>query len=413
MNMNIVIPREIATALNILNNNGFEAYIVGGCVRDSLLGNAPKDWDITTSARTDEISICFKEYRTINTGLKHGTVTVIIQGMQIEITTYRIDGSYTDNRHPDTVFFTDKVADDLQRRDFTINAMAYGKNGIVDLFGGISDIESRIIRCVGEPDERFGEDGLRILRALRFSSVLGFKIEKNTEESIRKNKELLCNISKERIVSEFNKLLMGLDFHNVMMEYRELVEVFISEIRIFNDKEWETILNSMKHTDSLALRLALLLNETGNAERILKTLKYDGKTISSVSLLSSCRDEKLIPDKVAIKKLLKKIGYDNYTALIKFKAAVFKARGHVFFNELDVVYEAEKAAEEIIADNECYSLKMLDVNGEDLIGAGISRGMILGDALNELLDLVIEGKLENKKEVLLDYIKNFKLAVDK
>jgi len=413
MNMNIVIPREIATALNILNNNGFEAYIVGGCVRDSLLGNAPKDWDITTSARTDEISICFKEYRTINTGLKHGTVTVIIQGMQIEITTYRIDGSYTDNRHPDTVFFTDKVADDLQRRDFTINAMAYGKNGIVDLFGGISDIESRIIRCVGEPDERFGEDGLRILRALRFSSVLGFKIEKNTEESIRKNKQLLCNISKERIVSEFNKLLMGLDFHNVMMEYRELVEVFIPEIRIFNDKEWETILNSMKHTDSLVLRLALLLNETGNAERILKTLKYDGKTISSVGLLSSCRDEKLIPDKIAIKKLLKKIGYDNYTALIKFKAAVFKARGHVFFNELDVVYEAEKAAEEIIADNECYSLKMLDVNGEDLIGAGISRGMILGDALNELLDLVIEGKLENKKEVLLDYIKNFKLAVDK
>ncbi|HBD63346.1 MAG TPA: CCA tRNA nucleotidyltransferase [Clostridiales bacterium] len=413
MKMNIVIPREIGTALNILNNNGFEAYIVGGCVRDSLLENAPKDWDITTSARTDEISTCFKEYRTINTGLKHGTVTVIIQGMQIEITTYRIDGSYTDNRHPDTVFFTDKIADDLRRRDFTINAMAYGRKGIVDLFGGISDIESRTIRCVGDPDERFGEDGLRILRALRFSSVLGFKIEKLTSESIRKNKELLCNISKERIVSEFNKLLMGLEFHNVMTEYRELVEVFIPEIKTFNDNEWEVILNSMKHAESLTLRLALLLYETGNAERILKTLKYDGKTISSVGLLSSCRDEKIIPDKVVIKKLLKRIGYDNYTALIKFKAAVFKAQGDVYSNELNVVYEAEKAAEEIIANNECYSLKMLDVDGEDLIRAGISRGMILGDALNELLDLVIEGKLENKKEVLLDYIKKFKLAVDK
>ncbi len=411
--MNIVIPKEVGTALNILNNNGFEAYIVGGCVRDSLLGGAPKDWDITTSARTDEISICFKEYRTINTGLKHGTVTVIIRGMQIEITTYRIDGSYTDNRHPDTVFFTDKIADDLQRRDFTINAMAYGRNGIVDLFGGISDIESRVIRCVGDPDERFGEDGLRILRALRFGSVLGFKIEKVTSESIRKNKELLCNISKERIVSEFNKLLMGLDFYDAMMEYRELLEVFIPEIKNFSEEEWKSILNSMKHADSLTLRLALLLYETGNAENILKHLKYDGKTISSVGLLSSCRDEEIISDKIVIKKLLKKIGYDNCTALIKFKVAVFKARGDVFANELSGLYEAEKAAEEIIADNECYSLKMLDVDGDDLIGAGLSKGMALGAALNELLDLVIEEKLENKKKVLLDYIKNFKLAVDK
>lgn len=404
MSININIPKEVEKALYILNENGYEAYVVGGCVRDSILGKIPNDWDITTSAKPNEISQCFINYKTINTGLKHGTVTVIIDRKQLEITTYRIDGEYKDNRHPESVLFTNDVSDDLKRRDFTINALAYNKEGLVDLFYGVRDIEEKLIKCVGEPNERFNEDGLRILRALRFSSVLGFNIEKNTSKSIYKNKNLLSNISKERIINEFNKLITGNNFYNIMFDYKEVIEVFIKELYKLDNKMWIDILNSMCYVDSLVLRLSLLLYKTNESDKILKNLKYDNATIKGVLGIASNYNEQINPNKKQIKHQLKRIGSEDYINLLKFKCAVFKSQNQE--QEIINIKETEKLVNEIINNNECYNLKMLAINGEDLIKLGFSKGIILGSILNEVLDLVIEEKLENKKEILAEYVSN-------
>lgn len=405
--ISINIPKEVETALNILGNNGHEAYIVGGCVRDSLLGVAPNDWDITTSAKPDEICSCFHSFKTINTGLKHGTVTVIINSMQIEITTYRIDGKYSDNRRPDEVIFTDEVSYDLKRRDFTINSLAYNRDGIVDLFGGISDISNKIVKCVGEPDERFNEDGLRILRAMRFASVLGFDIDENTSASIHKNKKLLNNISKERITVEFNKLITGEKFYTILQEYKDVVEVFIPGAERINNSKWENILDSLRYTDDLVLKLSLLLHML-DAENILKELKYDGRTIRDVKTIVSIKDEEILSDKISIKKQLSCMGYDNFVNLIKFKTAIYKSRGILYDEELVNLSRVKKIIDDIFTKKECYSLKSLKINGEDLIQEGFTKGIYLGLVLNEILDLVIEEKLENKKEKLIDYVRKFK-----
>ncbi len=408
MSFNINMPNEVTTALNLLNNNGFEAYIVGGCVRDSLLGAVPNDWDITTSAKPDEIICCFNGYRTINTGLKHGTVTVLINGSQLEVTTYRIDGEYTDNRRPDSVLFTNDVSHDLKRRDFTINSLAYNSEGMVDLFGGAADIENKVVRCVGEPDERFNEDGLRILRALRFASVLDFNIDKNTSSSIHKNKELLNNISKERISSEFNKLIAGTNYHNIMKEYRDVIEVFIPEAGRISEENWNNILDSMNFVEGTVLRLSLLLHKTNNAENILKNLKYDGITIKSVKTIVAYSDEEVIPDKIRIKKQLNKIGHENYVNLLKFKTAVFMAQKNKYEHEIINIKNAEIILNNILKNKECYSLKMLAINGEDLMHEGFTKGIYLGTILNDILNLVIEEKLENSKDVLIGCVKKYK-----
>ncbi len=405
MGFYISMPDEVITALNLLNNNGFEAYIVGGCVRDSLLGVVPKDWDITTSAEPEEIIRCFKSYRTINTGLKHGTVTVIINGRQLEVTTYRIDGKYTDNRHPDSVLFTEKISHDLKRRDFTINSLAYNGWGLVDLFGGAGDIRNKVIKCVGEPDERFNEDGLRILRALRFASVLGFDIDENTSLSIHRNKGLLNNISKERISSEFSRLITGVNYHNIMKGYRDVIEVFIPELGKISEGDWNNILNSMNFADDEVLKLALILHRTGSGANILKNLKYDGKTIKSVNVIENYKDEEILPNKIYIKKQLNKIGYDNYINLLKFKTAVFMGQKKKYELQLNNIKDAETILNEILINKECCNLNMLAVNGEDLMNEGIPKGILLGSVLNELLNLVIEEKLENNKETLIDYVR--------
>lgn len=409
MSFYISMPYEVTVALSLLNNNGFEAYIVGGCVRDSLLGVLPKDWDITTSAKPEEIIWCFKNYRTINTGLKHGTVTVIINGKQLEVTTYRIDGRYTDNRHPDSVVFTEKISHDLKRRDFTINSLAYNKQGLVDLFGGAEDIKNKTIRCVGEPDERFKEDGLRILRALRFASVLGFDIDENTSFSIHRNKDLLNNISGERISAEFSKLITGVNYHNIMNDYRDVIEVFIPELSKIGEKDWNHILSSMNFADGVILKLALILYKTGNSENILKNLKYDSKTIKSVKTMEKYNDEEILPDKVSIKKQLNTMDYDNYTNLLKFKTAIFMANKNKYEHELNNIKNAKIILNDITNNKECYNLKMLTINGEDLMNAGIPKGIILGSVLNELLNLVIEEKLENNKGTLINYVKKYKI----
>lgn len=405
--INIIIPNEVETALSILNKNGFEAYIVGGCVRDSLLGNVPNDWDITTSAKPDEITSCFNGFRTINTGLRHGTVTVIIIKMSIEITTYRIDGKYSDNRRPDNVCFTDNVAYDLRRRDFTINSLAYNKKGIIDLFGGIDDIRNKVIKCVGEPDERFNEDGLRILRALRFASVLNFKIDSETSESIHKSKELLNNISKERITVEFNKLLKGVDFKDILRQYKDVIEIIIPEIANYNNEDWVIALNSMNLTEDSILRLSILLHKT-NAEKVLKSLKYDGETIKNVSTLVSFKDEEILPNKIKIKKQLRLIEYETYKNLIKFKKALYKPLEKKFSQQLIDIEKSEKILNDIVMHNECYNLKMLEINGKDLKGEGFSKGVLIGSILNDILNLVIEEKIENKKEILIDHVRKYK-----
>jgi tRNA nucleotidyltransferase (CCA-adding enzyme) len=395
--MNINIPKEVESALNILHSKGFEAYIVGGCVRDSILGLSPSDWDVTTSAKPEEISCCFHGYRIIETGIRHGTVTVIIDKKQIEITTYRIDGEYSDNRRPDNVLFTDNIEFDIKRRDFTINAVAYNKNGIIDLFGGIIDIKNKIIRCVGDPDERFKEDGLRILRALRFASVLNFDIEKNTSESIYRNMNLLYNISLERINTEFNKLIMGSNFQRIFIDYRNVIEIFMPELNGFCHEELVYRLNAMNLIDSLILRLSILLYKTREPDKILTKLKYDNLTIKTVKLLTSAIDEKIYPEPVNIKRWLHRINQENLYNLIKIKKALFKF-------ECENLNNAEKIMDEIIETNQCYCLNTLAVGGQDLIDLGIPKGENIGRILNEVLNKVIEGKLENRKDSLINYI---------
>ena len=217
--MRINCPEKILKAIALLESNGYSAYTVGGCVRDSVMGRAPNDWDMTTSAAPDETREVFKDFHTVATGIKHGTVTVLIDSEPVEITTMRVDGKYSDNRHPESVSFTKRIEDDLSRRDFTVNAMAYNpKTGVVDPFGGQNDIKNKIIRCVGNPDTRFGEDALRILRAIRFSSVLGFDIDKKTSQSIIGNRSLLQNISKERIRVELIKMLCGQNVEKILAD---------------------------------------------------------------------------------------------------------------------------------------------------------------------------------------------------
>ncbi|HHZ00312.1 MAG TPA: CCA tRNA nucleotidyltransferase [Tissierellia bacterium] len=404
--MKIIIPGEVVTALDILQNNGFEAYIVGGCVRDSIMGKKPSDWDIATSARPEEILECFNNYRTIETGLKHGTVTVIVKKMQIEITTYRIDGEYSDRRRPDKVTFTNNIDLDLQRRDFTINALAYNQNGIIDIFGGLHDIKNKIVKCVGHPDDRFNEDGLRILRALRFASVLNFSIDDQTSDSIFKNKALLHDISTERINMEFNKLIMGINYQNIIFNYRDIIEVFLPEIKGLSDEELRYRLNSMKELNSLTMRLAVLLQGLGPTDKILMNLKYDNKTVKTVKILTENINEKIYPHPVNIKRWLNKINSENLVNLIKIKKAMFD-------NEYEELAKSQVIMKEILASNQCYNLRTLAINGQDLLDAGMPKGKRIGMILNKVLNEVIEGKLENKKDILLNYVYGMQKTVDK
>lgn len=404
MDIEIKMPEEAEKALNILKSCGHEAYVVGGCVRDAILGSVPSDWDITTSALPEEISSCFKNYRTINTGLKHGTVTVIINKMHLEITTYRIDGKYSDNRRPDEVTFTDKISMDLKRRDFTMNSLAYNKEGIVDLFGGIEDIKNKIVKCVGVPDERFQEDGLRILRAMRFAAVLGFNVEEDTRKSIHKNKNLLKNISFERINNEFMKLLNGVKCSEILSEYKDVVEVFIPEISELRDELWTERLNSASLVDNIIIKLSLLFYGM-DAELILRQMKSDNDTIKKVKLLTLNMDGEIVPEIPAIKRWLNKMGYDNMKLLIHLKDASLKYPE----NEKKYLRKAEVLMDTIVRENQCYSLNNLEVKGTDLISAGIPKGPGVGKLLDEMLEKVMDDELENKKDVLLDYVNNKKL----
>ena len=442
--MEIKMPYEVETAISSLEEKGFEAYIVGGCVRDCIMGKTPADWDITTSALPEEIESVFKDYKTILTGAKHGTVTVIINSFHLEITTFRTDGSYSDSRHPDYVLFTKSLKEDLARRDFTMNALAYNpKTGIVDYFGGISDIENMIIRCVGDSDTRFSEDALRIMRAIRFASVLSFTIEEKTRLSIHKNAFLLDNIAKERIAIEFNKLLLGDYVEKILHEYKDIIAIFIPEILPCFDFDqrnfhhhldvWRHIVLAVASSPKLIyVRLAMLFHDIAKpsclrfdsrgighfsghqqkgaeiAETVLKRLKYDTATIKIVTFLVRYHDTPLPADKIEIKKWLMKYQKTLVQLLYEVKIADNLSKNRNFPARLVEAKEGRAILRKIIKNDECFSLSQLDIKGDDLIKVGFPKNPEIGDILDRLLLAVIEEKCENKKQELLKLAKEMR-----
>lgn len=391
--MRFNIPDNILKAMNIMKKNGYESYLVGGCVRDFLMGKEPHDFDITTNAKPEQTIKCFSDFKVIETGIKHGTVTVIIDKEPIEITTFRIDGKYTDNRHPENVEFTVDLKEDLSRRDFTVNALAYNHDtGIVDLFSGREDLENKKIRCVGNPDTRFSEDGLRILRALRFSAVLGFDICKETANSVKRNKNLLLNISKERIYSEMSKLICGINAYAILTEFREVVEVFLPNL-----KKCSSFENSVMALSDLPpqkeLRYAALFSECDSPKLELLSLKSDKKTAVYTEILVKYLKKEIIFDEIFIKKILINLEFDELYDVLKLKEA---------FDEdvSDIKWLVNKISE----SGECVKIKDLAVSGRDIMENNIASGKAVGEILERLLLAVIEKKVKNSKEELLSYI---------
>ena len=438
----IVLPENINSVLLRLDEHGHTAYIVGGCVRDMCMDIPPNDYDITTSATPDEIERCFSDKRVIRTGIQHGTVTVIINNEPIEITTYRIDGNYSDNRHPDSVKFSKKIEDDLARRDFTVNAMCCDKDGnFIDVFDGIEDIKNKIIRSVGDANKRFSEDALRILRALRFASTLEFNIEKHTKEAIRKNAHLLKSISSERIYSEFTKLLCGKNAVDILLEYSDCIGVFIPEL--LNEVGFEQRNPHHKYdvyehsvraldvcSDDAIVRYAVLLHDIAKpicfftdengighfhghakagesiAYNIMRRLKADNVTCDTVSMLVKYHDYTITPDMRHAKRMLNKFGYENTLRLLEVKSA--DASAHVIFDDDRGrhIEEMRMLCEEAYRQQQCFSLKSLAVNGKDIISLGCKEGKSIGKVLDALLWEVIDEKLCNEKDVLLERAKD-------
>lgn len=391
--MNFDIPEEVKTAFGIFLKNGYEAYLVGGCVRDYITNKVPHDFDMTTNALPKDTKRIFEGYKVIETGIKHGTVTVVINSFHIEITTYRIDGKYSDNRRPEEVIFTKNITEDLKRRDFTVNAIAYNpKIGFCDPFFGVRDIERKIISCVGEADKRFNEDGLRILRALRFSSVLGFEIEEKTKKSIHKNKNLLLNISKERIFEELKKTLLGKNIKNILTEYSDVLKIVIP-LANMSEKTISLFENVPKKAEFMFA--CLFFFENGGENKAKKTLN-DLKTSNDFKkivcgMLEATQNEFFCDKKAIIKRILRKEGLENTKNALEILKAGGKSVGNI-----------EKLIEETEKNRECYSLERLAINGNDLLKEGYT-GREIKIALEYALDLVIDGE-KNEKKRLIDLI---------
>lgn len=392
---NINIPTKVETIIECLELNGYEAYIVGGCVRDSLLGKIPNDWDITTNATPNEIINIFE--KTIPTGIKHGTVTVLVDNIPFEVTTYRIDGEYSDGRHPDSVKFTESINKDLSRRDFTINAMAYNtKKGVVDIFDGCKDLNKKLIRCVGNPSSRFEEDALRMLRAIRFSAQLNFTIEETTINSIKEKSPLIKEVSIERIQSEINKILLFDSSKLYLLKKVRLLEYIIPEIC---DDLSEILIFTNNIESNLHLKLTMLFRNMSldSIHYVLRRLRYDNKTINRVLILSKYRDYNIELDRISIKRILNKLGdLTLFEDLIKLKMANLSNKDPEILNLLNI----QKRANIIIQQKECFMIKDLALNGKDLISIGVNRGREIGETLDKLMEIVIEKpELNNKDEL--------------
>ena len=440
--MKIQLPEKVNTIIQTLQEHGYEAYAVGGCVRDSLLGREPGDWDITTSASPEETKKLFA--RTVDTGIEHGTVTVLLGKEGFEVTTYRIDGKYEDSRHPTEVIFTRNLREDLLRRDFTINAMAYNDTeGIVDIFGGMDDLKRKIIRCVGNARERFGEDALRIMRGVRFAAQLGFSLEKGTKEAMTELAPTLEKISAERIQTELVKLLVS-DSPELIREAYHLgiTAVILPEFDEMMRTGQETKYHRYdvgEHTvqavcnvpPDKVLRLTMLLHDVAKpemkpvdadgtahfkghdirgeqkAKEILRRLKFDNDTIHKVTKLVRWHDYRMPAEKKNVRKAMSKISAELFPMYLLVKRADILA--HSMYRreeELENLSGLQKCYEEIVADHECVSLKQLAVTGTDLIGIGMKPGKQIGEVLNELLRIVLEYPEFNNKEHLLRFVQN-------
>jgi tRNA nucleotidyltransferase (CCA-adding enzyme) len=399
----INLPEKICEVIDRLKDHGHHGYAVGGCVRDMLMGKVPHDFDITTDAFPSETSESFPDCEIILTGLKHGTVTVVYEGENIEITTFRTDGEYLDNRHPKNVTFVRNISEDLSRRDFTVNAMAYNPDeGLIDLFDGEKDIGLKIIRCVGDADTRFNEDGLRILRAMRFASVLEFEVEEKTADSVVRNRKLLKNISVERIYSELTKLILGNGATKILKQFYPVVCELFGEIPTENIEV--LALCPRDHT----VRYAALFSHMGeeDAGKVIRALKTDNETHRLVKKLVASLSAKL--PKFASERfekdvahLLTENSFDDLDKIISLREAFNSYRGE----DRENLIKIRDCAAKLIKENACLSIKSLDVSGKDLADAGIPQSAEMGRILKKLLWLVIEGEVENKKESLVEAAK--------
>ncbi len=438
--MRIKLPDKVNTIIHTLQSHGYEAYAVGGCVRDSILGRRPEDWDITTSAMPEETKALFSH--TFDTGIAHGTITVLLGREGFEVTTYRIDGKYEDSRHPTEVIFVRNLKEDLLRRDFTINAMAYNEDdGLVDIFGGLEDIEQGIIRCVGDADARFSEDALRILRGVRFAAQLGFQIEGKTREGMRQLAPTLAKISAERIQTELMKTLLSPRPDMLREAYvLGITKEFLPEFDLAMETEQETlhhmytvgehILHALQNIRSdRALRLTMLLHDLGKpakktideegiahfkghaetsrkiAREILRRLKFDNATLHSVEKLVYYHDYRMPVTEKNVRRAMNKIGKDLFPLYLEVRRADVLAQSIYQREEkLADIDGAEDLYQKIVAAGQCVALKDLAVTGKDLIAAGMEPGKDIGETLNQLLGLVLEKPELNTKEELLKHI---------
>lgn len=437
--MTISLPSSVEQALNRLHQEGFEAWIVGGCVRDALLKCIPKDFDLTTSARPEEIKQVFSDCHLIETGIRHGTVTVVLEGEPLEITTYRVDGTYSDARHPDGVTFTSSLREDAARRDFTMNAMAYApQEGLQDFFGGQADVKEGILRCVGDPERRFREDALRILRALRFASVLGFSLERETELAAHRCRTLIEEVSMERISAELEKLLCGKNAGSVLLAFSDVLGVVIPEILPmvgFCQHNRHHCYDLLTHTavsvdavpPRFRLRLTMLLHDVGKpdcftmgedgeghfyghahrsmelAEEILKRLHIRRKTQEEVCLLIRYHDAVLPEDPRLLHRWLSKLGEEMFWELLAVKRADTMALDPSFCTRKEKFDKIEQVAHSILAETPCLQVRDLAVGGRELMARGFS-GRAIGEILQSLLQCVLDGVVANEKKTLLQFI---------
>ena len=439
--MKIELPRKVVLIIKNLQRPGYDAYAVGGCVRDSILNRKPEDWDITTSAKPEQVKRIFR--RTVDTGIEHGTVTVLIGKDGFEVTTYRVDGLYEDGRHPKEVTFTSRLEEDLKRRDFTINAMAYNDDErLVDAFGGMRDLNYHLIRCVGDPKERFSEDALRILRAVRFSAQLAFPIEPETAEAIKSLAPNLEKISAERIQAELVKLLVSDHPERI----QDACELGITKVVL---PEWDDMVGVKQNTphhkydvaahtvhalqnvkNDKVLRLTMLFHDMGKpvmkttdengrdhfkghaiaseqiAKTVMKRLKFDNDTIRKVTKLVAYHDYRMEPTGANVRRAMHEIGVELFPYYLAVRLADTKAQSsYERRGKLENIIQIRELYRNALRNKECVTLKDLAVTGTDLINLGIAPGKELGTLLNELLDMVIEDPAWNQKGKLCDYVK--------
>ncbi len=434
--MRVPLPAQVLQALSTLEEKGYEAYAVGGCVRDYVLGREIHEYDLCSAATPDELRACFAGKRIIETGLRHGTLTVILEGTPLEITTFRSDGQYSDARHPDSVQFSRSIEQDLQRRDFTCNAMAYSPlRGLVDPFGGVLACHRRQLKAVGDPEKRFSEDALRILRALRFASVLGFEMDEETAFAALRLSNSLDRISRERVAKELNLTLLGEYAADALRRYSGILIRTLPPLapmpetpqktRFHMYDLWEHTLQVIARTPpDLSLRWAALLHDSGKpaamtvdedgtthfrghptlsaaiADDCLKGLKQPLRLTHDVHELVLYHDDRFGPDN--LRKWLSKLGLDLLTRLLRLQYADIAAHAPAIARRADKTLELIPMAEALVREGACLSLSDLQVNGDSLIGAGIPKGPAIGETLRYLLEMVLDGKVENDKEALVD-----------